>query len=101
MRSFLRLVAVIVLALHVACGGGSSSLPPPPSSHAPNIVFILVDDQDMDTLATMSKVKALLIDQGMSFNQHYVSLSLCCPSRISGLRGQFAHNTGIYTNGPP
>jgi arylsulfatase A-like enzyme len=102
MRKLLRLTAIVVLALHVACGGGNSgSGSPPPAGQAPNIVFILTDDQDMPSLAQMPQVKALLTDQGMRFDRHYVSLSLCCPSRISGLRGQFAHNTGIYKNSAP
>ncbi len=102
MRKLLRLGAMIVLVLHVACGGSSgNSMPPPPGGRAPNIVFILTDDQDMAALAQMPRVKALLRDQGTTFARHYVSLSLCCPSRISGLRGQFAHNTTIFKNGPP
>ena len=34
----------------------------------------------------------------MTFQQHFVSLSSCCPSRAATLRGQFAHNSGIYSN---
>jgi N-acetylglucosamine-6-sulfatase len=103
MQTFLRAAAVAVLVLHVACGGGSgeSNPPPPPNARAPNIVLILTDDQDMASLSHMVQLKELVIDQGISLDQHYVSLSLCCPSRISSLRGQYAHNTGIYTNGPP
>jgi N-acetylglucosamine-6-sulfatase len=67
----------------------------------PNIVFILTDDQDLPSLSQMPNVKALLTDQGLTFNKHYVSLSLCCPSRVAGLRGQFAHNNGIFGNSPP
>lgn len=103
MRKLLRLGAVVMLALHVACGGGGGggTQPPPPGGHAPNIVFILTDDQSLPTLAQMPLVKSLLTDQGTTFSRHYVSLSLCCPSRIAGLRGQYAHNTSIYRNGPP
>jgi arylsulfatase A-like enzyme len=102
MRSVLRLATVVVLALHVACGGGNSaSNAPPPDRQSPNIVFILTDDQALTDLAFMPNVKALLVDQGMNFANHYVTLSLCCPSRVTGLRGQFAHNTEIFDNSAP
>ena len=102
MRSVLRLIAVTVLALHVACGGGNSGTNvPPPQQQAPNIVFILTDDQALSDMAYMPNVKSLLSDQGMTFANHYVTLSLCCPSRVTGLRGQFAHNTKIFDNSAP
>lgn len=71
------------------------------SAKAPNIVFILADDLDAVEAGQMSNVKALVADKGTAFRHHYVSLSLCCPSRVSGLRGQFSHNTTIFKNGPP
>lgn len=102
MRRWLAVVAVVTLSLHVGCGGGSESAPPPPPpALAPHVVFVLTDDQDLPSLAFMPRVQSLLVAQGMRFDQHVVSLSLCCPSRVSTLRGQFAHNTGIYRNGPP
>ena len=40
-----------------------------------------------------------MVQQGVSFSNNLVSVSLCCPSRATGLRGQYSHNTGIKTNG--
>jgi arylsulfatase A-like enzyme len=68
---------------------------------APNIVFILADDLDAAAAAQMPLVKSLVTDQGTNFRQHHVSLSLCCPSRTSTLRGQFSHNTTIFKNDLP
>lgn len=65
----------------------------------PNILFILADDLDAAELAYMPKVKALLADEGVSFSNYFVSVSLCCPSRSTTLRGQYSHNTGVKTNG--
>lgn len=73
----------------------------PAAAKAPNIVFILADDLDAVAASQMSQVKSLITDRGTQFRRHYVSLSLCCPSRVSTLRGQFAHNTGIYRNEAP
>jgi arylsulfatase A-like enzyme len=49
----------------------------------------------------MANVKSLIADQGVSFPNFFVSLPLCCPSRSTILRGQYAHNTGIFKNAPP
>jgi N-acetylglucosamine-6-sulfatase len=64
----------------------------------PNFVFILADDMRKDDLKYMPKTRALLGDQGMTFNNAFVSNALCCPSRATILRGQYAHNTGVWTN---
>jgi N-acetylglucosamine-6-sulfatase len=39
--------------------------------------------------------------QGTTFSNYFVSNSLCCPSQVSMLRGQYAHNTEVFTNDPP
>ncbi len=67
----------------------------------PNIIFILTDDMDAKLVDAMPKLKSLLADQGVTFSNHFVSFSLCCPSRASILRGQYAHNTQILGNMPP
>ncbi len=67
----------------------------------PNFVFILADDMRKDDLSRryMPKTTALLENQGMRFDGAFVSNGLCCPSRATILRGQYAHNTGVWTNG--
>jgi N-acetylglucosamine-6-sulfatase len=67
----------------------------------PNFVFLLTDDLDMSAVPYMPKLKALLTDQGTTLSRYYVSLAWCCPSRASTLRGQYAHNTGVWTNNAP
>ncbi|HJV68341.1 sulfatase [Ideonella sp.] len=86
--------AVLVGILGIALAASAAA-------KSPNIVFILADDLDNAAAATMSQVKVLVTDRGTNFRRHYVSLSLCCPSRTTTLRGQFAHNTGIYKNELP
>ena len=34
----------------------------------------------------------------MTFSKAYVSNPLCCPSRATIMRGQYAHNTGVWDN---
>jgi N-acetylglucosamine-6-sulfatase len=67
----------------------------------PNILFVIADDLDTASLRQFPGLRSLLADRGVTFANHFVSLSLCCPSRASILRGQYAHNTEIFTNDPP
>jgi N-acetylglucosamine-6-sulfatase len=66
----------------------------------PNIVFILTDDQHESTLRYMPNVQNLLRGQGRTFNNATTVYPLCCPSRATIQRGQYAHNTGIFGNEP-
>jgi N-acetylglucosamine-6-sulfatase len=66
-----------------------------------NIVLIMTDDEDLAIHAFMPKTKALLEEQGTTFENFFVSYPFCCPSRASILRGQYAHNTHIVGNEPP
>ena len=70
------------------------------SSHAPNIVLILTDDQDLllDSMDAMPQVDALLAKRGTTFSNFFVNLPLCCPARTTLLRGQYPHNHGVLTN---
>jgi arylsulfatase A-like enzyme len=67
----------------------------------PNIVFILTDDQRFDDVQYMKNLQELVIAHGATFKNYFDTVALCCPSRTSILRGQFAHHTGIETNTSP
>src|SRR5215210_4858103 len=64
----------------------------------PNILFILTDDMKASDLKYMPKTQSLLEKQGVKFENAFVSRSLCCPSRATILRGQYAHNHKVWTN---
>src|SRR5215216_1984993 len=70
------------------------------ASAQPNIIFILTDDMRKDDLKYMPKTKNLLQSRGMSFQNAFVSNSLCCPSRATIMRGQYSHNNGVWSNDP-
>src|SRR5215218_9766250 len=98
-KIFLPLVAMALtalLSLSVSC-----SIPKDTQklSAKPNIVFILTDDMRKDDLTYMPKTRSVLMAEGMSFSNAFVSNALCCPSRATIMRGQYAHNTGVWTNG--
>jgi N-acetylglucosamine-6-sulfatase len=67
----------------------------------PNIVLILTDDLDTESVSVMPELKSLLIEEGTTFNNAFVTDPLCCPSRATFLRGQYSHNTHIAGNSPP
>jgi len=71
--------------------------------HRPNIVFILTDDQDlhMDSLKYMPHTRRRITEQGTSFSNHYCTVALCCPSRVSLWTGKAAHNTNVTDVNPP
>lgn len=64
----------------------------------PNIVVILTDDLDAVSVTRMPTVKRLLMDRGVTFQRFFATTPLCCPSRSSILRGQYAHNHGVLRN---
>src|SRR3712207_3580082 len=94
--SFLTSMVLVVLPFSVAT---SSEPAAQESPSKPNFVFILADDMRIDDLKYMPRTQALLRDAGMQFQSAFVSTSLCCPSRATILRGQYAHNTGVWNNG--
>ena len=101
-------LALAVLALILpSCGGGGGGSPSTPSSPSPspaprpNIVFILTDDLDLDNVAYMPRLKALIADRGTTFANAFVTTPLCSPSRASILTGQYAHNHGLLSNQLP
>lgn len=94
-------LALALAATGAACGGGSddgAGAGPGAGPDRPNVLFVLTDDMVVDDLAAMPHVRSWLGDAGTSFSRAYVSVSLCCPSRVTMLRGQYAHNTGVQSN---
>jgi arylsulfatase A-like enzyme len=94
------MLAVIVVAVGIVAPATSTSTPAFAAAPTrPNILFLLTDDMAYSDLAVMPHVKALLAEQGTTFSKAFVSVSACCPSRSTILRGQYSHNTGVETNG--
>lgn len=79
----------------------AAATPKKTANGKPNIIFILTDDLNAEEYQYMPKLKALIADQGVTFSNYFVPESLCCPSRSSTLRGQYPHNTKVFTNNLP
>lgn len=99
-------MGVLVLALLVWFHIPNRATASPGSDTKPKLIFFLTDDLDVDYpnqtwIDHYPRLKALLADRGTTFRNSFVSLPLCCPSRTSILRGQYAHNTTIFGLAPP
>jgi N-acetylglucosamine-6-sulfatase len=91
------LVVFLILAVAFASTAGASQATQQ-SLGKPNVVFILTDDMRSDDLEHMPKTETLVAEQGVSFEDAFVTTSQCCPSRSSILRGQYMHNHGVKSN---
>ncbi|MEA2348912.1 MAG: N-acetylglucosamine-6-sulfatase [Thermoleophilaceae bacterium] len=95
-RSFAAAAACTAAVVLAPASGSGADLAP-----RPNVVVITTDDQTYDSLRFMPRVRSLLGAQGMTFTRNFASLPLCCPSRVTFLTGQYAHNHGVLFNDPP
>jgi arylsulfatase A-like enzyme len=68
------------------------------AAERPNIVFVLTDDLDERSMQDLSGIADFMGLNGITFDNAYVTLPLCCPSRATILRGQYAHNHDIIEN---
>ena len=86
-------IAVLAGAVYIATGTRLFK-------DSPNIIIILTDDMDNSLVPYMEKTTELIGEQGATFSNFFITTPLCCPSRASILRGQYAHNTDILENSP-
>jgi N-acetylglucosamine-6-sulfatase len=99
MRRTVTLSVAVALAVLLVSGvWGSAAGEAEGTTAKPNIVFILADDMRKDDLKYMPKTRSVLGDKGMTFSNAFVSNALCCPTRATIMRGQYAHNTGVWSN---
>ena len=90
-----RLRALLTAALVLACCLVAASAA---SARRPNVVVVETDDQTARQLAYMPIVLREIGGQGVTFDNSFVSYSLCCPSRATFLTGQYPHNHGVFDN---
>jgi N-acetylglucosamine-6-sulfatase len=58
----------------------------------PNVIMVIADDLRTSDVQHMPKTNRLLADKGTTFPNFTTTVPACCPSRVSFLRGQYAHN---------
>jgi N-acetylglucosamine-6-sulfatase len=92
------ILAIIVLVL--VAGATYTATSTRLFKDSPNVIIILTDDMDNSLIPYMPKTNQLIGEQGATFSNYFITTPLCCPSRASMLRGQYAHNTDILENSP-
>jgi arylsulfatase A-like enzyme len=104
-RLALGIVAALALVAGLVVGAqensGSAQAATAQASERPNIVVLETDDQTLAEMEVLPNVRSLIGDQGVTFDNHFVSFSLCCPSRATFLTGQYSHNNGVRGNALP
>jgi arylsulfatase A-like enzyme len=73
------------------------------AAERPNLLLILVDDLDQNLGSTdyMPNLHRLLVQQGLTFPDFFVTNALCCPSRSTILRSQYTHSHEIVASEAP
>lgn len=100
-REFLKTAAVAGLALNPMVARAMEAAKP---QTRPNFVFILIDDlcHDLAHCTGNPIAKTPNIDRiardGVVFENAFVTLSLCSPSRAAFLTGQYGHCNGVFVN---
>ncbi|MCH7557437.1 MAG: sulfatase [Planctomycetes bacterium] len=99
-RDFLKSVGLGAASLSIpGCVVGGER-----AARRPNIIFILTDDQRYDAMSCAGhpwlKTPNMdrLAEEGVLFNNAFVTTSLCSPSRASFLTGCYAHTHEVFMN---
>ena len=95
------IVAVVALPGGAVASGSQADAGKPRGDSSPNFVFVLTDDQDLESMRVMPKVRKLIAREGTTFTNFYATNPVCCPSRSTLLTGRYSHNTGVFRNAPP
>lgn len=89
------LILLLTMAL-VSCSGKKSD---GENSSQPNVLFIIIDDMNVDINCYGGPIKSPNIDQlamgGIKFNNAYVQQPVCAASRASFLTGLRPNSTGV------
>jgi N-acetylglucosamine-6-sulfatase len=96
----IRLVAGMIVFSGMSCLAKANK-----DQLKPNIVFILTDDQAWNLLGKDGRYSFMktpnldrIAKEGLVFNNAFVTISLCSPSRACLMTGCYAHKHGVYIN---
>ena len=102
MRKIVLPLATMALVVVLSLGlSGSMPQNAEALTAKPNIIFILADDLDKASTQKIGRLRKYIGDKGATFQNAFVSESVCCPSRATILRGQYPQNHLVHRNSPP
>ncbi|MFH5886423.1 sulfatase-like hydrolase/transferase [Halalkalibaculum sp. DA3122] len=99
------IVGCIILWLSISCAGNQDGSSSGQNDSRPNIIFIMSDDHTSQAISAYGGMLAdiaptpnidRLADEGMLFNNAFVTNSICTPSRAVLLTGKYSHKNGVY-----
>jgi N-acetylglucosamine-6-sulfatase len=100
-KALLLLLACLLVGCLPTAQGQQSPEPEEEEPEPPNVILILTDDAAAGDLKYMPNLREEMIEGGTTFENSFVTNSLCCPSRATTLRGQYVHNHQVLSNEPP
>ncbi|KAG6833040.1 hypothetical protein H0H87_012051 [Tephrocybe sp. NHM501043] len=97
--SGLLTVPEATLASHTVSSNHTSTS----AKSAPNFVFVITDDQDLEleSVSYTPLIQKHLGKKGTFFKNHFVTTAICCPSRVALWTGRQPHNTNVTDVSPP
>jgi N-acetylglucosamine-6-sulfatase len=99
---FIKIMAAMLLASGVVMLTSEVKKPSAQvAEERPNFVFIMTDDLNERSMEKLDGIRDVMGSNGTTFENAYVTYSLCCPSRATILRGQYPHNHGVLGNNEP
>ena len=94
-------LAMIIALLVLAVAGFEGAAPAQTTQVKPNVVVVMTDDQTVEQMGALRRVRGLIGRAGTTFTRNFSTFPLCCPSRATYLTGQYSHNHGVRTSTPP
>ena len=94
-------IGAIVALLVVGAGAFEGTAPAQTTQARPNVVLVMTDDQTVEQMRALERVRDLVGRAGTTFTRNFSTFPLCCPSRATYLTGQYSHNHGVQGNMPP